>query len=95
MRGSMTGSGGGDDGLACHHSQKRPGAQGVGLLLAIAILLLLLFNLRRAGERTGRLAERLETSEKANDAQRRILKAAAARPRDRDDLVERLRDGGF
>ncbi|MSU92035.1 hypothetical protein GE300_20995 [Rhodobacteraceae bacterium 2CG4] len=58
-------------------------------------VLLFLFALRRSGERTGRLAERLETMEKANDVQRRILEAAARRPRDRDELAERLRDGRF
>lgn len=63
---------------------------------AIALtVLLFLFALRRSGERTGRLAERLETMEKANDLQRRILEAAARRPRDRDELAERLRDGRF
>ena len=62
--------------------------------LALTILLFLLA-LRRAGERAGRLAERLETIEKANDVQRRMLDAAARRPRDRDELVERLRDGRF
>ena len=62
--------------------------------IALAILLFLL-SIRRAGERVGRLAERLATTEKANDVQRRMLEAAARRPRDRDDLVGRLRDGGF
>jgi len=50
---------------------------------------------RRAGEHTGRLAERIETTERANQVQRRMLEAAARRPRDRDELVDRLRDGGF
>ncbi|GGG36356.1 hypothetical protein GCM10008026_16440 [Chelatococcus composti] len=58
-------------------------------------VLLFLFSLRRSGERAGRLAERLETTEKANDVQRRMLEAAARRPRDRDELAERLRDGRF
>ncbi|MCR9151207.1 MAG: hypothetical protein NXH83_13615 [Rhodobacteraceae bacterium] len=61
---------------------------------ALAILLFLL-TLRRSGERAGRLAERLETTEKANDVQRQMLEAAARRPRDRDELDERLRDGRF
>lgn len=61
---------------------------------ALAILLFLLA-LRRSGERAGRLAERLETTEKANDVQRRMLEAAARRPRSRYDLDERLRDGRF
>jgi len=62
--------------------------------IALAVLLFL-FALRRSGERAGRLAERLETSEKANDVQRQMLEAAARRPRNRDELVDRLRDGGF
>jgi len=61
---------------------------------ALAVLLFLLA-LRRSGERTGRLAERLETREKTNDVQRRMLEAAARRPRSRDELAERLRDGRF
>jgi len=61
---------------------------------AIAILLFLLA-LRRSGERAGRLARRLETTEKANDVQRRMLEAAARRPRDHHELAERLRDGSF
>ena len=43
----------------------------------LAVLLFLLA-LRRSGERTGRLAERYETTEKINDAQRRMLEAALA-----------------
>lgn len=62
--------------------------------IAFAVLLFLLA-LRRSGERAGRLAERLETSERANDVQRQMLDAAARRPRDRDDLADRLRDGRF
>jgi hypothetical protein len=62
--------------------------------VALAILLFLL-SIRRAGERVGRLAERLATTEKANDVQRRMLEAAARRPRNRNELVDRLRDGGF
>ena len=62
--------------------------------VALTILLFLL-SIRRAGERVGRLAERLATTEKANDIQRRMLEAAARRPRNRDELVDWLRDGGF
>ena len=62
--------------------------------IALTILLFLLA-LRRSGERAGRLAERLETMEKSNDVQRQMLEAAARRPRDRDDLADRLRDGQF
>lgn len=62
--------------------------------IALAVLLFLLA-LRRSGERTGRLAERLETTEKANDVQRQMLEAADRRPRSRNELAERLRDGRF
>ena len=62
--------------------------------IALAVLLFLL-SLRRSGERVGRLAERLETTEMVNDVQRRMLEAVAGRPRDRDELTERLRDGQF
>jgi len=62
--------------------------------IALAVLLFLLA-LRHSGERAGRLAERLETSEKTNDVQRQMLDAAARRPRDRSDLADRLRNGRF
>lgn len=62
--------------------------------IALAVLLFL-FSLRRSGERAGRLVERLEATEKANDVQRRMLEAAARRPRDHHELAERLRDGSF
>lgn len=62
--------------------------------IALTIFLFLL-SIRRSGERVGRLAERLETREKTNHVQRRMLEAAARRPRDRGELVNRLRDGGF
>jgi len=63
-------------------------------VIALAILLFLLA-LRRSGERAGRLAEQLETMENTHDAQRRMLKAAASRPRNRNELAERLRAGRF
>lgn len=62
--------------------------------IVLAVLLFLLA-LRRTGERTGRLAERLENTEKTNDVQRHMLEAAARRPQSRDQLAERLRDGRF
>ena len=62
--------------------------------IALAIVLFLL-SIRRSGERVGRIAERLKTTEKSNEIQRRMLEAAARRPRNRDELVDRLRDGGF
>ena len=62
--------------------------------IAVAIVLFLL-SIRRSGERVGRISERLETTEKVNEIQRRMLEATARRPRDRDERVDRLRDGGF
>ncbi len=70
----------------------RPALRYGAIVLAV---LLFLLSLRRLGERTGRLAERLDTTGKINDVQRKMLEAAARRPRDRDELAERLRDGRF
>jgi hypothetical protein len=71
-------------------------ALAVGKWAAIALTIsLFLLSLRRAGERAGRLAEQMENREKANDIQRQMLAAAARRPRNRHELVERLRDGEF
>ena len=62
--------------------------------IVLAIVLFLL-STRFSGERVGRLAERLEATETSNDIQRRMLEAAARRPRDRDEIAERLRNGRF
>ena len=71
-------------------------ALAVGKWTAIALTIsLFLLSLRRSGERAGRLAERLENMEKANEIQRKMLEAASRRPRNRDELAERLRDGEF
>jgi hypothetical protein len=51
--------------------------------------------IRRSGERAGRLEERLNQQKEIADAERRMLDAARDRPRDRDDLARRLRDGSF
>jgi len=67
----------------------------LGLLLTATTIALFLLNLRRAGERAGRLAERLQTSETTHEIQRQMLEAASRRPRDRDALAQRLRDGEF
>ncbi|MDO5758803.1 MAG: hypothetical protein Q4P24_15210 [Rhodobacterales bacterium] len=67
----------------------------LGLLLAAATIALFLLNLRRAAEQVGRLAEHLQTSEKAREIQRQMLDAASRRPADRDALTQRLRDGHF
>ena len=72
-----------------------PARKALGVLLAALIIALFLLNLRRAGERAGRLAERLSTSEKTHEIQRQMLDAAARRPADRDALAQRMRDGGF
>ena len=72
-----------------------PARKALGLLLAILTIALFLLNLRRAGERAGRLAERLSTSERTHEIQRQMLDAASRRPADRDALADRLRDGRF
>ncbi len=74
----------------------RPWARRVAALalLALAIALFIL-TLRRSAERAGRAAERLETLERNDAIHRQMLDAAARRPRSRDDLLDRLRDGGF
>jgi len=72
-----------------------PARKALGLMLAALTLALFLLNLRRAGERAGRLAERLSTSEKTHDILRQMLDASSRRPADRDALAQRLRDGRF
>jgi len=72
-----------------------PARKALGLMLASLTIALFLLNLRRAGERTGRLAERLSTSEKTHAIQRQMLAAASHRPADRNALAQRLRDGRF
>ena len=72
-----------------------PARKALGMFLAITTVALFLLNLRRAGERAGRLAERLSTSEKTHEIQRQMLDAASRRPADRDALAQRMRDGRF
>lgn len=72
-----------------------PARKALGLLLAALTIALFLMNIRRAGERAGRLAERLSISEKTHDIQRQMLDAASRRPADRDALAQRMRDGRF
>ena len=72
-----------------------PARKALGLLLAIITIALFLLNLRRAGERAGRLAERLSASERTHEIQRQMLDAASRRPADRDALAQRMRDGRF
>jgi len=72
-----------------------PARKALGLLLVALTVALFLLNLRRAGERAGRLAERLSTSERTHEVQRQMLDAATRRPADRNALADRLRDGQF
>jgi hypothetical protein len=74
---------------------RSPARKALGLLLAILTIALFLLNLRRAGERAGRLAERLSTTERTHEIQRQMLDAASRRPADRDALADRMRDGQF
>ena len=74
----------------------RPWARrAIGAALTALTVALFLFNLRRSGERAGRAAARLKTLEVVNHAQRQMLEEASRRPRSRDDLLDRLRDGEF
>jgi hypothetical protein len=72
-----------------------PARKALGILLAALTIAMFLLNLRRAGERAGRLEERLSTSEKTHEIQRQMLDAASRRPADRDALADRMRDGRF
>ena len=72
-----------------------PARKALGLILTATAILLFLLNLRRAGERAGRAAERLDARERNDAIHRQMLDAAARRLPDRDALVERLRDGRF
>lgn len=72
-----------------------PARKALGLILAVAPILLFLLNLRRTGERAGRAAERLDARERNDAIHRQMLAAAARRPPDRDALADRLRDGRF
>ena len=72
-----------------------PARKALGLILTAAAILLFLFNLRRAGERAGRAAERIDAREINSAIHRQMLDAAARRPHDRDALADRLRDGRF
>ncbi len=74
----------------------RPWARRVaGAALVALTIALFILNLRRSGERAGRAAERLETLERTHAIQRQMLEAASNRPRNRDNLLDRLRRGEF
>ena len=72
-----------------------PARKALGLILTAAAILLFLLNLRRAGERAGRAAERLDLRERNDAVHRQMLDAAARRPHNRDALADQLRDGRF
>lgn len=65
------------------------------LCYAEIVSALFTLNLRRHGERAGRAAERIDHLERTHVIHRQMLDAASRRPRDRDDLLDRLRTGGF
>ena len=74
----------------------RPWARRVtGYALVALTITLFILNLRRQGERAGRAAERLDQLERSHAIHQKMLEAASRRPRDRDDLLARLREGGF
>jgi hypothetical protein len=66
-----------------------------GYALAALTITLFILNIRRQGERAGRAAARLDQLERSNATQSQMLEAAARRPRDRNELAERMRDGRF
>jgi hypothetical protein len=67
----------------------------VGIGLAALTITLVILNLRRTAERAGRATEKLHQLERTYAIHRDMLDAAARRPRSRDDLLDRLRGGGF
>ncbi len=64
-------------------------------LLTLGAVALFLINLRKSGEQVGRLTERLQSQEQTHAITRQMLDATADRPRNRDALTQRLRDGEF
>jgi len=74
----------------------RPWARRVAAFALVALTItLFILNLRRTAERAGRAAERFDNLERSHAIHRQMLDAAAHRPRNRDDLLDRLREGGF
>jgi len=74
----------------------RPWVRQVAALALVALTItLFILNLRRTAERAGRAAERFDNLERSHAIHRQLLDAAARRPRSRDDLLDRLREGGF
>ena len=62
-----------------------------GWVAVTGAVLAVLLGARQAG----RNAERIERMRKTIEVQREQLDAAANRPRDRDELIGRMRDGSF
>ena len=60
----------------------------VAILGAVAAILL-------GARQAGRNAERVERMRRTIEVQREQLDAASRRPRDRDELAHRMRDGSF
>jgi len=74
----------------------RPWARRAAALALVALTItLFILNLRPTAERAGRAAERIDHPERTNALHRQMLDAAARRPCNRDDLLDRLREGGF
>ena len=63
----------------------------LGWLAAAAAAVAVLFGARQAG----RNAERVDSMRRTVEVQRDQLEAASRRPRDRDELARRMRDGTF
>ena len=74
----------------------RPWARRLAAIALVALTItLFIVNLRRAGERAGRAAERFDQLERTHAIHRQMLEAAANGPRSRDDLLDRLHGGEF
>ena len=68
------------------------------LVAAIVALAVLLFGARRSGrdaERAARIEDDLERANEIDQIRDEQLDAAANRPRDRDELKRRMRNGEF
>ena len=63
----------------------------MGLFAIIGTVVAILVGARTAG----RNAERVERMRRTIEVQREQLDAASRRPRDRDELARRMRDGSF
>ena len=62
-----------------------------GIFAIVGAVAAILFGARQAG----RNAERAERMRRTIEVQREQLDAASRRPRDRDDLARRMRNGSF